>query len=204
FYREMTSDEQARPFLAHQKVKERLEPAMQRWISSVLSVQEEGLAAQVASQRQIGEIHARVDIPVSLVLRGARHLKQRLHARLEAAFADAERAAALGYAVDSIDMAMELMSHAYGQANVRNSRAEEAYRLFSVSQNIGTERERQRAALLDWENQLMFAVASGVPAHQLPLVYKSEFGLWFRHKAHDSFQGAPEMQQIEQRSEEHT
>src|SRR5690606_7548587 len=60
FYREMTSDEQARPFLAHQKVKERLEPAMQRWISSVLSVQEEGLAAQVASQRQIGEIHARV------------------------------------------------------------------------------------------------------------------------------------------------
>lgn len=199
FYAQMGSDAHAGQFLAHHKVKERLEPSMQRWISSLLALQDDAeLPAQVALQKQIGEIHARVDIPISLVLRGARCLKERLFSHFSQAFSDGELAAAIGFASDSIDIAMELMSHAYTLAHDRNSRAEEAYRLFSVSQNIGTERERQRAALLDWENQLMFEIAAGSPAHQLPRAQKSEFGLWFRHKAQDSFQGAPEMQQIDQ------
>ncbi len=199
FYLQMGADPHAHPFLAHQKVKERLEPSMQRWISSLLAVQDdEELPAQVALQKQVGEIHARIDIPVSLVLRGARCLKERLAQHFAGHFDAHDLLAAVGFASQSIDIAMELMSHAYTQAHDRNSRAEEAYRLFSVSQNIGTERERQRAALLDWENQLMFEIAAGGSASQLPRVQKSEFGLWFRHKAPDSFQGAPEMQQIDE------
>ncbi|WVM88101.1 hypothetical protein UMZ34_17625 [Halopseudomonas pachastrellae] len=75
------------------------------------------------------------------------------------------------------------MSHAYSAAHDRNSRNEEAYRLFSVTQNIAAEKETQRAALFDWENQLMFDQAVGQPGAHLPRILASEFGLWFRHKA---------------------
>ncbi len=100
---------------------------MQRWISSLLALQDDAeLPAQVGLQKQIGEIHARVDIPISLVLRGARCLKERLFSHFSQAFSDGELAAAIGFASDSIDIAMELMSHAYTLAHDRNSRAEEA------------------------------------------------------------------------------
>ena len=91
---------------------------------------------------------------------------------------------------------MEIICFAYSQSHDRNSRAEEAYRLFSVSQNIGVEKERQRAALLDWENQLMFDLAIGNLTGTLPQLAGSEFGLWFRHKASHAFQGSPESASI--------
>src|SRR5690606_23330404 len=78
----------------------------------------------------------------------------------------------------------------------RNARNEEAYRLFSVAQNVGAEKERQRAALLDWENQLMFDLAMGLEFQQLPRLCASEFGLWFRHKGAYAFQGTTEVTQI--------
>lgn len=46
---------------------------------------------------------------------------------------------------------MEIMSQAYSGSHDRQSRSEEAYRLFSISQHVGAERERQKAALLAWK-----------------------------------------------------
>src|SRR5690606_36553400 len=64
--------------------------------------------------------------------------------------------------------------------------------LFAVTQNIATEKEKQRAALLDWENQLMFDIAMNLNGGQLPRLQGSEFGLWFRHKGAHGFEGAME------------
>jgi len=97
---------------------------------------------------------------------------------------------------DTVDLAMEIMSHAYSAAHDRNSRNEEAYRLFSVTQNIAAEKETQRAALFDWENQLMFDQAVGQPGAHLPRILASEFGLWFRHKGAHAFEGSREAGQI--------
>ena len=198
FYRHMLADEQAGPLLVHQKVKQRLEPSLQRWVSSLLAAKTlEEVNAQLEAQKTIGEVHARIDIPMALVLRGSRQLKQRLNQYLQQSIVSAELADAIGYSNACIDIAMELMSDAYSQSHNRSERAQEAYRLFSVTQNVSSDRQRQRAALLDWENQLMFEVASGNLGQHLPPVCKSEFGLWFRHKAQDSFQGAPQIEQIE-------
>jgi diguanylate cyclase len=60
--------------------------------------------------------------------------------------------------------------------------ADAAYRLFSLVQNVGTERERQRALLLDWENALLYALAGHVQASGSASLATSEFGLWFTHK----------------------
>ncbi len=204
FYEQMLQDEQASHFLSHQQVHARLQASMQRWIANLFAAGlDEDLQAVIALQTQIGEIHARIDVPVHLVLRGARHLKARFGTLLEEHLPDSEqRTAALRQIAAVIDLAMEIMSQAYASSHEHNSRAEEAYRLFSVAQNIGSEKERQRAALLDWENQLMFDLAVGLPAIQLPRLGSAEFGLWFRHKGCHAFEGSPEaaliLQTIEQ------
>src|SRR5690606_40399904 len=82
--------------------------------------------------------------------------------------------------------------HAYSTSHDRGSRAEESYRLFAGAQNIASEKEEQRAALLDWENEMMFDVATHLTADQLPRLGASEFGLWFRHKGAHGFEGAAE------------
>ena len=198
FYEQMLADPHSASFLSHEQVKNRLGQSMQNWIMTIFSATAHSdLDAVVDLQRKIGEIHARIEIPVSLVLRGARSLKGRLRQLLEQRGLDEpvrRKAARMG--ADIIDLAVEIICFAFSQSHDRNSRAEEAYRLFSVSQNIGAEKERQRAALLDWENQLMFDLAIGNTGGMLPQLAGSEFGLWFRHKASHAFQGSPESASI--------
>jgi diguanylate cyclase len=186
------------PPLSHDQVKQRLQPAMQRWLVQLLTTAD-GIASAVASQRVIGDVHARVGIPVDLVTRGARVLKHELFVRLRD---DAPDSATAFAAIDCLsaimDIAMEGMTLAYTHARERSTRADAAYRLFSLVQNVGTERERQRALLLDWENALLYALAGHVQASDSASLATSEFGLWFTHKGIPSFGESSETQQVGQ------
>lgn len=199
FYEHMLETPGARVFLNHEDVQSRLHASLQRWIIRIFAVSSgSDYSERVAHQVMVGDVHARIDVPVHLVLRGARLLKVRFVTLLRT---DSEFEAilfedAVRFISEVVDLAMEIMSHSYTRSNERNARAEEAYRLFSVAQNIGSERERQRAGLLDWENQLMFDHVAGGTGGQLPRITTSEFGLWFRHKGAHAFQGAPETGQI--------
>ena len=117
----------------------------------------------------------------TLVLRGARCLKDRFVQLLHEVpnLPDEDQYAAMRLASDTIDLTMEVMGHAYSLSHDRNSRSEEAYRLFAITQNIASEKEQQRAALFDWENQLMFSQAVGTQLSELPRIQSSDFGLWF-------------------------
>ncbi|TWH64205.1 diguanylate cyclase [Azomonas agilis] len=199
FYREMLADPISASFLTHDQVKNHLHTSMQHWITTVLSTAALGdIQTITEQQKRIGRVHARIEIPVSLVMRGARLLKGRLIELIEqdAQLSLPTRNNCIRLSSELIDLALEVMCFAFSQSHDRNSRAEEAYRLFSVSQNLSDEKERQRAALLDWENHLMFELALGSDPKNLPPLATSEFGLWFRHKASHAFQGAPENQTI--------
>lgn len=199
FYRQMLEDPAASLFLSHDKVKTQLHGSLQRWLLNLFSVTgESDLQAVIAQQVLVGDVHARIEVPVHLVMRGARHLKRGLGTLLveDQRVAQSQRFDALGLMAGLIDLALEVMSQAYSSSHDRNSRASEAYRLFAVAQNLSTEKERQRAALLDWENQVMFELAVGVDANRLPLIVASEFGLWFRHKGAHAFAGTDETELI--------
>ncbi|MDD2926007.1 diguanylate cyclase [Rhodoferax sp.] len=195
FYDHMLADPTASQFLSHHQVQDRLHRSMQRWVESLFSAQTvDALAPLIAQQVQIGEVHARIGIPVHLVLRGARRLKERFSEVIHAddTLGTANSYMASRFVANVIDTSMEIMSQAYSGSHDRQSRSEEAYRLFSISQHVGAERERQKAALLAWENQMMFEQAVGTDAAQLPRISTSEFGLWFRHKGLHAFHGSPE------------
>lgn len=197
FYAVMMAHPRAGAFLAHDVVHERLRASMARWIREVYGDRPGEVATIVAHQRHVGEVHARIQLPINLVTRGARTLKRAMAERLTAACADpAEAQEAERYAGHLMDLAQELMSEAYLRNTQRGARTDEAYRLFSLGQNMSVERERQRSVLLEWGQELLFALhRSSVPG-ALPRLAHSEFGLWFNHKAAAMFEGAPELEQI--------
>lgn len=195
FYSRMLTDPNAAFFLSDQLVRNKLHSSMQDWLRAVFAAAPSGQFDEaVAFQRRVGEVHARIEIPVHLVMRGARALIRRMHELL----AESRDVAVdvliqtSKYINDVTLIAIEMMCHAYAVSHDRNARAEEGYRLLALSQNVGAEKERQRAALLDWENQLMFGLSVGQQWRELPRLGKSEFGLWFTHKAAHAFDGSPE------------
>lgn len=195
FYEIMLKDPQASAFLDHDQVKQRLHASLVRWLQQLFGPDAGAQADDIyAVQMKVGDVHARIDIPVSLVLKGARALKSFFSGYLENAPAGV---ADFGFQANrlfcmKIDLAMEVMSQAYAVTTSRKARSSEAYRLFSITENLATEKERQKAALLDWESAVMFEAAMGSPTDSLQRMRESEFGLWFRHKGMHAFQGVPE------------
>lgn len=198
FYSTMLTDPHASQFLDHEQVAQRLGSAMQRWLDDLFRVAPAAnVAASVAHQRHIGEVHARIQLPINLVARGARYLKRWICEHL-AGDPRLERDALLAasvYVGDLIDIAIEVMSTAFVRGYERTARADEAYRLFTLGQNISIERERQRAALLEWSCQVLLAMHQRGEERPAALCH-SEFGLWLHHKADVMFDGSSEVRQI--------
>lgn len=198
FYQQMMEKPEAREFLAHEVVNQRLKASMTRWLEQAFSIQTpDAVPDAVERQFEVGRVHARINLPINLVSLGARLHKRRLLDYISRLWnSPAEWLPAAQYLMDVMDLSLELMSLAYVVKSDRKSRAAEAYRLHTLSLNLAVERERQRASLLDWSHELMFALHSGESS--LKGLSRSEFGLWFHHQAVTVFEGAPELSQIEQ------
>lgn len=197
FYAGMLGDPRASRFLSAEQVQSRLKPSMQAWIHKLLTSGPDDVESQIAAQRLIGDVHARIGIPVDLVIRGIRMLKHQLYLHVTTIAPPEPANAAIALVSDLFDLALEMMSHAYSVARDRSTRLDASYRMFSLIQNVGTERERQRALLLDWENTLLYRLATPLgETSTMPLLAQSEFGLWFNHKGLPSFGDAAETRQV--------
>lgn len=140
FYECMLADPNAAFFLSDQLVKTKLHASMQDWLESVYAAAPtEEYERTVAFQRKVGEVHARIDIPVHLVTRGACALIRRICELLDrdASLSAAQAAATCRYVADVTMTAVEMMCHAYSVSHDRNARAEEGYRLLALSQTSG-------------------------------------------------------------------
>lgn len=203
FYGAMLEDPRAARFLDVNQVRERLKPSLQRWLKALLAATSGEIANLYALQEHVGHVHARIGIPVDLVGRGARMLKDDLHAGIRARAGDDAAALEAVLAVDGlVDIAMETMTRAYARSREVVGALDGSFRLFSLIQNIGTERERQRALLLAWENSLLYALTAEQPGPPQPLlISRSEFGLWFLHKGMASFGDTAETREVSAISE---
>lgn len=178
FYERMMQDPEAQAFLDNETVHARLHASMQRWLSTLFSCEtREQFLTAMAMQRHVGEVHARIDVPVNIVARGARLLKNRIGSQLaQSTLSRDDLVEAVIYVDSLIDLAFEVMSSAFVASHERTARIDEAYRAFSTGQNMSLERERQRSALLDWENRYLQAMMTAVPGDSLPRVSQSATG----------------------------
>lgn len=198
FYAEMLQHPQGRLFLDADIVHQRLHASMQRWLEELFAPHtREELDAIVAHQRHVGEVHARIQLPIHLVARGARFLKGRLLGTLlRDGLAPEHAEAALVTISDLFDLALELMAESYVRDTQRVVRSEEAFRLHALTQNLQVERERQRFLLASWGQEVLFTLHREHSPQVLPALRNAEFGLWFLHKGSNLFDGAPEVELV--------
>ena len=184
FYAQLLGDPRASAYLSNRKVQDHLKPALVRWIQALLDVDAGSAERLLAMQRHIGDIHARIGIPMDLVIRGMGTLRRGL-LTLAAARSPAPDIAisTISAICSAMDTALEAMTLAYDQAHAQSSQRDTAFRLYSLIDNASIERERQRALLLDWENTLLYALAGHATGGRHQPLATSEFGLWFVHKA---------------------
>jgi diguanylate cyclase len=90
---------------------------------------------------------------------------------------------------------MSAMTDSYIINLGKSVRTDESYRMFALGQNMLAERERQRAALLEWAQHIYLHLLSGSAAG-IPEMRHSEFGMWLQHKASIIFHDAPELDRI--------
>ena len=196
FYNTFLQHAEAAAFLSHAVVHERLSSSLRAWLIDLARI---GDSEDFADrQRQIGEVHARIRIPIHLVLEGAGLIKSRLITLLRdkvssdrTTFADVVLLLS-----HRIDHAMSLMSRAYVTRATKGAQADEAFRLFALGQDISLERESQRAALMGWSQSVVFGLFGEENARRPQPIASSSFGLWLRHRAGVMFQGTPAIDSI--------
>lgn len=199
FYEQMMQDEESAEFFSNDLIQQRLKDTLKAWLIETFSV---GLNHQydAAIQKQllVGRVHARVGIPSWLIIRGVREI-QRTAFKLCEENAAVNPVRVYSYLIQIMGFSTEVMCRSYEVNTVKNEEVKHSYRLFSAMQDVAVQKDRQRSCLLDWENELMYKAFSDQLAFHHPALSKSEFGLWFIHKAAYAFTGSEQVQEIVQR-----
>ncbi len=196
FYKNMLLEKESAEFFSDDLIQQRLRDTLNQWLLESFSVGiNKSFTEAVKKQRMVGHVHARVGIPSWLIMRGVREIERKMFELLS----DAEYKSALttcSYIVQIMGFATEIMCRSYEAKTVANQEVKHSYRLFSAMQDVAVQKDKQRSSLLDWENDLMFKVFSGGNNFKHPMLSKSEFGLWFIHKASYAFAGSDQVQLI--------
>ncbi|HEG1685035.1 TPA: diguanylate cyclase [Enterobacter cloacae] len=193
FYRVVLADPHAAEFLTTEQVERQLQEALRRWLVDVLSCRVEQVDEQMRAQQRAADVHARIGISVDLVEMGFRILKKLLLPLINATPHPSETKLSIyHYAINSIDLAMEVMSRAYVFSENNAAKEDENYRIFSLMENAEVEKERQTAALLTWELSLLYKVMLDSSIDNSRPLGQSDFGLWFSHKGRHYFSGIAE------------
>lgn len=195
FYASLMADPTAHGLLDHDLVNKRLRQSMQLWLIQLFDP--EATADEVAAtQAKAGDMHARVGVPMRLVSKAGRSLRRAIVDLVARDVPDSAQALLAAQLVhELVVLAIDEMNSAFATGSSRLARADEAYRLMFIGQDMKTERERRRSELLEWANQLLqahFWSPDSRPVSQ----GGSQFLLWLHHKASILFQGAPEIDAI--------
>lgn len=187
FYDSMESVPKAAVFLESELVNRRLRPALAQWVVETFSaLSESEVEACLERQAEIGLVHARIGVPISLVARGMGILKRECSRLLEATDLDRRSVvAAIGLTYELLDGAMTAINESYLMNLLDHERNDQSLRLHVISHNLAIECERLRSELFDWmRRNLLFLYgheSEGGPA--LASLQQSELGLWLVHKA---------------------
>lgn len=196
FYAELEKDEDSRTFLSQSLIRSRLSGSLQNWLLALFPAQGvPDFAAMAEVQLHVGAIHARIGLALKLVTRGHRLMTEELINIIIAQGGSVQsRRSMLRVAASTLSIAIDIMSTAYVQADRRNEKSAEAFRLFALGKNLSQERESQRAAMAEWLQEAMFVIASRERLDTLSDLHSSEFGLWLAHRGSVLFEGTREME----------
>ncbi|EIJ43972.1 diguanylate cyclase (GGDEF) domain-containing protein [Beggiatoa alba B18LD] len=187
FYSEMLAISGAQPFLNHMLVDTRLRTSLAEWVKQLFTPSnEEEVQQHIKRQREVGNIHARINIPIYLVHHGIRVLKRECRQFIIASCLERnEMANALSLVEELLDYSSFLINESYFNDIIVNERSAQALRMNTINQGLAMECERLRSLLFDWLRRILTSLYQ-TPApsfQQLPSIFSSDFGLWVTYKA---------------------
>jgi len=188
------SNHESQRFLPHLERREAIMALFEDWLVDLFSAESDAeIAATVARQRAIGEVHARIQLPTRLLIHSMQTLRRSILVHLaDTSLERRELLRAAEYVNSIMDASRSLIVTTFVDDTERKARIDESYRLYVLGQNLNVERERQRAALVEWSHEVLLSLYRA-PPRLLPTLAQSEFGLWFRHKGVVMFESAPEV-----------
>lgn len=199
FYKQMIQEQAALEFFSDDIISQRLKRTLNNWLLDNFNViKDKNYEEIVKKQQTVGNVHARVGIPPWLIIRGVRQIKCKIFELMQDVAQEFSRLPLISYLVESINFSSEIMCRSYETDNIKHHESKNSYRLFSAMQDVAVQKDKQRSSLLDWENDLMYKVLSGKELVEHILLSKSEFGLWFIHKAAYAFSGSDQVTVIVQ------
>ena len=198
FYDTLQQREELSALLPEDLVRNRLSHTLRQWLLDLFPGDEAPAFFEMTrAQLAVGAVHARINLPIQHVNRAWRMLNESLQARILASEPKGEqKEQMLRCVVSSLSIAFEIMSAGFVREHTRSARSEEAYRLFSLGQNLTHEREAQRAAIAEWTQTILFSLATDFGAENRTALWDSEFGLWITHRGGVVFEGIAEIEQV--------
>lgn len=196
FYKNIMQEKEASYFLSDDIVQNRLKTTLNQWLIDCFQVPlQQNFTEIVEKQLMVGKVHARIGIPSWLIMRGVGEIEKKVFV-LQSEQVQENCLRMASYIVQILGFASEIMCRSYEVNLEKNNDIKHTYRLFSAMQDVTAQKDKQRSSLLNWENELMFKVFSHESKFTHPLLSKSEFGLWFIHKAAYAFTGSEQVTAI--------
>ncbi|NLS01131.1 GGDEF domain-containing protein [Rhizobium sp. P38BS-XIX] len=167
------------------------------WVQQLVNREATSGEIFFSQQDSLGETMARIGFPPHAVSRSIRKIKLWFLRHLsETDVSRQQLVDAMAFIIGLFDIALEIREASYQKGVASNARVNEAYRLHLLGQNLAMERERQRAALMEWGHGLLASFYQSASSAGLPRLWKSELGLWLNHKAHILFEREPKLELI--------
>lgn len=184
FYSVLLHDEEAKGYLSHDVVNRRLRASMQRWITQIFNFEDVDFAGVISKQIEVGAVHARIKLAPHMMAMGMRVLTGGMRRVVDRMPLPPDQALRVHlYVTDLMHLADGLIMSAFVRELQKAVRNDEHYRMTGLRQDISLERERQRAALSDWVNRLLFALHARSGMGRIEHLAESEFGAWLKHKS---------------------
>lgn len=188
FYNEVMTLPEARGFVDNETVKTRLEQGFLHWFNDLLTLHtEDEVQRFIKRQREVGDIHARICLPISLLNHGMRILKRECtHCLLQSPLSCEQTAQAAVLLDELLDYSAALMNESYLHDVIVNERSAQSLRINTASHNLAMECERLRSLLFDWQRLVVTQLSrkcNGDFVGALPRIHNSDFGLWMIYKA---------------------
>lgn len=197
FYQTMLKNEASVTFLSHELIESRLSRTMAVWITELFVPKKSlpDIEELIIKQVQVGHIHARIDLPMSLVNFGMRTLKASMSAHIQQKNLDAETESKCLILLNAlVDTMSSLINDSYVTDIVVNEKNAQAFRMQVSSQSLAFDFERLRTSLLDWTRRILSKLhEEDIDKSTVPTIRHSDFGLWLTHKGSLILTGRPEL-----------
>lgn len=185
FYEVLLADHSTKKFMTSEMVEKHLKQELRHWLLMTLSSKnsEEALQEVVSKQHEVGDVHARIEVPMTLVNSAMLVIKEVLFNNISTSTSlnNESKLELLILTNKLLDASLSLVNEAYLEGRVLNERMAQEYRTNSSAQEIAIELERTKGSMLAWMGRFMTDIITEKTL-TLEDFKHQEFSLWIRHK----------------------